>query len=84
MNVAQQGRREIEASRRHFRSRLPAGGAFRDALIHQALNALELDRSNDGTNIDSFVERWTDAEGYHAFAYLRDQWLSNTFLHEEP
>ena len=63
--------------------RLPAGGAFGDARIDQLADAFELDRRDDGADVDGFVERRADAEGLHARADLGVERLGHALLHEQ-
>jgi hypothetical protein len=41
-----------------------------DALLHEAVDALELDRGHDGADVDGLVERVADAQALHAGAQL--------------
>src|SRR5260370_12788833 len=84
MNVAQQGRRKIQTSRRHRYGRLPAGRALGDALIDQPLNALKLHTRDDGADVDGFVERRTDSKRVHAVLDLADQFVRDALLHQQP
>ena len=83
MDVAEKSGRKIKAARGHGNLRLPAGGAFGDALIHEALNAIELNAGDDGANVDGFIERRADAECVHAVADFGDEGLGDALLHEE-
>jgi len=82
MNVAQQGRRKIQTARRQGYGRLPASRAFRDTLIDQPLDALELNAGNDGADVDGFVERRTDSQSVHAVLNLADQFFCDALLHQ--
>ena len=83
MHIAQKSRRVIETARRQRNLRLPAGRAFRDALRHHALDAVQLHARDNGADIDRLVERRTDAQAAHAVANLRDQRLGDAFLHQQ-
>ena len=83
MDVAEKSGWEIEAARGHGNVGLPAGGAFGDALIDKALDAVELDASDDGADVDGFVEGLADAECVHAIANFGDERLGDAFLHQE-
>ncbi len=81
MNVAQQRREKIQTPRRHRNGRLPAGRTFSDALIDQPLNALKLHASDDGADVDGFIERRTDPQRVHAILNLADQLVGDALLH---
>src|SRR5260370_12630086 len=83
MNVAQEVRWKIESSRRDGYGRLPASRAFRDALIDQPLDALELHASNDGADVDGLVERRTDSQSVHAVLNFTDQFIRDALLHHQ-
>ena len=83
MDVAEKSGWEIEAARGHGNVGLPAGGAFGDALIDKALDAVELNASDDGADVDGFVEGLADAECVHAIANFGDERLGDAFLHQE-
>ena len=83
MYVAQKRWREVQAPRRNRDGRLPAGRAFGDTLIHQALDAFELRARDDGANIDGFIEWRTDAQRVHAVLNLADEFLRDAFLHQQ-
>src|SRR5579859_7693338 len=83
MDVAEKSGREIEAAGGHGNVGLPAGGAFGDALIDEALDAIELDASDDGADVDGFIERRADAQSVHAIANFGDERLGDAFLHQE-
>ena len=83
MNIAEQSRREVKPARWHFHWRLPAGCAVSHALIHQSLNTIKLDPSDNRTNVDRFIEWRAYAEGAHAGAYFCDQRFDDTLLHEQ-
>src|SRR5258708_1523371 len=83
MNVAQQCRRKIQTARRQGYGRLPTSRAFRDTLIDQPLDALELYAGDDGTDVDGFVERRTDSQSVHAVLNLTDQFIRDALLHQQ-
>src|SRR5579864_7333440 len=83
MHVTEQRGREIEAARRHGDLRLPARGAFGDALLHEPLNAFELDAGDDGADVNGFIERRADAQRVHAIADFSDERLGDALLHKE-
>ena len=62
---------------------LPKLGALIDALADQRFNPLKLNFVDDGTHIDAFVERRTDAELLHTRLDLRDQPFGHTLLHQK-
>ena len=57
MHIAQKCRLVIETARRHGNFRLPAGGAFGDSLLDQAVDAFELNFCNDCADVNGLVER---------------------------
>src|SRR5260370_38752983 len=83
MNIDEQSRREVKPARRHFHWGLPAGCAVSHALIHQSLNTIKLNPSDDRANVDRLIEGGTHAQGAHAGAYFCDQRLDDAFLHEQ-
>ncbi len=83
MDVAQKSGREIEAARRHGNGGLPARRAFRDALIHQPLDAIELHARDDCADVDGFIERRADAQRVHAVADFGDQFFRDALLHQQ-
>src|SRR5260370_28351299 len=83
MNVAQEVRWKIESSRRDGYGRLPASRAFRDALIDQPLDAVELHASNDGADVDGLVERRTNWQSVHAVLNFTDQCIRDALLHQQ-
>ena len=62
---------------------LPAGRAFGDALGDELLDAVVLDLVDDRADVDGFVERRADAEGFHAGADLVVELLGDALLHEQ-
>src|SRR5579859_8289822 len=83
MDVAEKSRGEIESAGGHGDAGLPAGGAFGDALIDEALDAVELDAGDDGADVDGFVERRADAQSVHAIANFGDERFGDALLHQE-
>src|ERR1700721_4879292 len=83
MHIAQQSGGEVEPTGRHLDLRLPTGCAFGNSLIHETTNAFQLHRSDDGANIDSFVQRRTDAERAHAAPNFFHKRLRDAFLHQQ-
>src|SRR5260370_3639516 len=83
MNVTQQRGRKIQTARRHGDGRLPAGRAFRDAVIDEALDALELQACKDGADVDGLVERRTDSQSVHAVLNFTDQFIRDALLHQQ-
>ena len=81
MDVAEKSWREIEAARGYRDAWLPAGGAFSDALIDEALDAVKLNAGNDGADVDGLIERRANAKRVHAGANFCDQRFGNAFLH---
>ena len=75
--------RIIKTARRQRDLRLPADCAFGDSLTDHALDAIQLHARDDRTDVDCFVQRKADAQSAHAVPDLRDQVLSNTFLHQQ-
>src|ERR1700677_2348829 len=68
MNIAQQGWRKVESTRRHGSLRLPAGRSLGYSLIHEPADALQLHWGNDCSNIDALIQRQADAQLAHALA----------------
>src|SRR5580692_1419808 len=83
MHIAQQSWGEVEPPGRHLDLRLPTGCAFGNSLIYQTTNAFELHRSDDGANIDSFVQGRTDTERAHAAPNFFHERLGDAFLHQQ-
>src|ERR1700735_3504078 len=83
MHIAQQSWGEVKPTGRHLDLRLPTGCAFGNSLIHETTNAFQLHRSDDGANIDSFVQRRTDSERAHAAPNLFHERLRDAFLHQQ-
>src|ERR1700751_525707 len=83
MNVAQKCRRKIESTGWHRDLGLPAGRTFRNSLVHQTLDSLQLNRSHDRANVDGFIERRSNTESAHAGTDFFDERLGNTLLHEK-
>src|ERR1700734_3650157 len=83
MHIAQQGGGEVEPTGRHLDLRLPTGRPSGYSLIHETTNAFELHRSDEGANIDSFVQRRTDAERAHAAPNFFHKRLRDAFLHQQ-
>src|SRR5580692_3604163 len=83
MHIAQQSGGEVEPTGRHLDLRLPTGCAFGYSLIHETTNAFELHRSDDGANIDRFVQGRTDAERAHAAPNFFHERLRDAFLHQQ-
>src|SRR5271170_8361539 len=83
MDIAEKGRRKVEAARGHGNVGLPALRAFGYALIDQALDAVELHPGDDGADVDGFVERRADAERVHAVANFGDQRFGDALLHQK-
>src|ERR1700722_1361691 len=83
MDVAEESGWEIKTARGHGNAWLPASRAFGDALIDEALDAVELNAGDDGADVDGFVERRADAECVHARADFGDERLGDAFLHQE-
>src|SRR5262249_54464921 len=73
----------VETAGGQFDLRLPAGGAFRDSLIHQLLNAVELHAGYDRADVDGLVEWRSPAQRAHAGTNFSDPSLSNALLHEK-
>ena len=61
MNVREQRWRVVQTLHRQWRAGLATGRSFRYALIDQTPYALKLHGSNDGADVDGFVERRADA-----------------------
>src|SRR5467141_57473 len=84
MNVAQQRWRKIQPSRWYGNGGLPAGRSFRDALVDQPLDALELHTRDDRADVDGFIERRADPQRVHAVLDLADQFVRDALLHQQP
>ena len=76
-------RRIVKAARGQLDLRLPAGRAFRDSLVDQPLDAVELHPRDDRANVDRLVERRPDAQRAHAIANLCDERLGDALLHQQ-
>src|SRR5208282_2106471 len=83
MHIAQQRWRIVETARRQRNLRLPAGCAVGHSLIDQLADSLELHFRDDGSDVDRFVERRTDAQGAHAILNFRNKRLGNALLHQQ-
>ena len=83
MHIAQQGGRIIETARWQIDFWLPAGRALRDALIHQPLDSVQLHRSDDGSDVDGFVQGGASAQRAHTLAYSCGQRFCDAFLHQQ-
>src|SRR5215470_18498691 len=64
-------------------SGLPASGTVATALLDQAADALQLDRSDDGADIGRFVERVANAQARHPRPELFVQALGHAFLDQQ-
>ncbi len=64
--------------------RLPHHGALLHALADHALDPFELDRRDNGADVDRLVERVTDAELLHARLEPLDEPLGHALLHQDP
>ena len=78
----QRGRVEI-ALRRTRPGGLPHLGPLLHALVHEAADALELYRSDDGAHVDGLIQRRPDPELLHSRAQLGDQPLRHALLHQQ-
>src|SRR6185312_3935903 len=83
MNVCQQRGREVESLRRQSIRRLRTSRAFAHALVHQPLDAVELNGSHDGADVNGFVERRADAQVLHARTNLSNESLRDALLHQQ-
>src|SRR5581483_4483449 len=83
MDVAEQGWWKIETVRGHLNLRLPAGCAFGDPLIDEAVDTIELYASNDCADVDRFVQRGADPQSAHAVTNFFDERLGNALLHQQ-
>jgi len=53
------------------------------ALIHQPLDALELNARDDCANVNGLVQRSTDAQRVHAVLNFANQGFRDALLHQE-
>src|SRR6266481_5334526 len=72
VHVTEQSRQKIKSARRYGDGRLPAGGAFGDALIDETLDALHLHACDDRADVDGLIERRADAQRVHAILNFAD------------
>src|SRR3984885_745641 len=83
MHIAQQSWGEVEPTGRHLDLRLPTGCAFGNSQIYEATNSFELHGSDDGANVDRFVQGRTDAQRAHAAANFFQEPFRDAFLHQQ-
>src|SRR6185436_15907994 len=84
LDSGEQRRRIEEAILRAGPRGLPQGRALLDALLHQLLDPLELDRGHYRADVDGLVERVADAQLLHARAQLLDQLVRDRLRDQQP